>query len=61
MISCFSDEQIDEAFLAFLVFQSEMMAAFVLNNTMHFMYKNLSQEAVESVLSVWRENWAVKK
>ena len=61
MISCFSDEQIDEAVLAFLVFQSEMMAAFVLNNTMHFMYKNLSQEAVESVLSVWRENWAVKK
>ncbi|MBP5156634.1 MAG: hypothetical protein ILP18_02015 [Treponema sp.] len=48
-------EQIDRLFLAFLVFQSEMMAAFLLNNTLAVLRKHLTPEAVESVFAVWRE------
>lgn len=51
-LSC---EQTDRLFLAFLVFQSEMLSAFLLNNTFTVLRKNLSSEAVENVLAVWRE------
>lgn len=50
-----SDEQLDTAFLAFLVFQSEMMAAFLLNNTLAVLRSYLSPDAVKSVLAVWRD------
>ncbi len=50
-----SPDQTDRLFLAFLVFQSEMMAAFLLNNTVSVLLRYLSSEAVENVLAVWRE------
>ena len=50
-----SDEQLDRLFLAFLVFQSEMMAAYLLENTYAVLCKNLPRESVDAIISVWKE------
>ena len=50
-----SREQTDRLFLAFLVFQSEMLAAFLLNNTFSVLRNYLSSEVAGNVFEVWKE------
>lgn len=50
-----SEGQLDRLFLAFLVFQSEMMAAYLLENTRAVLLNCLSAETVESIFDTWRK------
>ncbi len=52
-----TERQIDDAFLAFLTFQSEMMAAYLLENTRAVLLNHLSPETVEGIFSSWREKY----
>ena len=52
-----TERQIDDAFLAFLTFQSEMMAAYLLENTRAVLLSHLSPEIVEDIFSKWREKY----